>query len=162
MLEKMRFKHKCFIRKINQDLIDKLNELGYEDLWNGGIHSEEVKTMLLVNGNGWYLSGFEPYKSDGYIDCGDNEELFMAIAAINDENDYMQYFEVPKTSVCFISNEPYQKVIGYDHIKYEKKDRYLSFNIDLDIAEGENLNTIPHKMTVDELIEYFKENYYGR
>ena len=162
MSEKMKFKYKCFIRKINQELIDKLTELGYEDLYTGYIITCEVKTMLLTNGNGWYLSGFEPRESDGYIDCGDNEDLFIAIAAINDENDYMQYFDIPQTVMkrsagyypqTIGMDGTYYEVIGHKYIQYDKKDKRISEYIKDEYEYNHHVqkDTIPHKLTINEL-----------
>lgn len=88
----MGFTTKCFVRKVSQELCKKLTRLGYENLYYGYIHSEEVKTMTFVNGKGWDLSGFEPYPHEGYIDCGDNETLFYFLAALRDDCDSNQLF----------------------------------------------------------------------
>lgn len=88
----MGFTTKCFVRKVSQELCDSLTKLGYEDLWTNYIHSQEVKTMTFVNGKGWWLSGFEPYQNDGYIDCGENETLFYFLAALRDDCDSNQLF----------------------------------------------------------------------
>lgn len=88
----MGFTTKCFVRKVSQELCKKLTSLGYENLYDGYIHSDEVKTMTFVNGKGWCLSGFEPYPNEGYIDCGDNETLFYFLAALRDDCDSNQLF----------------------------------------------------------------------
>lgn len=31
-------------------------------------------------------------ETDGFIDCGTNEDLFLALAALRDDSDYMQWF----------------------------------------------------------------------
>ena len=55
-------KGRFYIRKVTQPLMDKLNELGYEDCWTGYIHSQEVKDIILVFDGKWTLSGFIPYQ----------------------------------------------------------------------------------------------------
>ncbi len=32
--------------------------------------------------------------TENMFDCSDNEELFLALVALRDDSDYMQYFEV--------------------------------------------------------------------
>ena len=77
-------KGRFYIRKVTQSLMDELNELGYEDCWTGYIHSQEVKDIIIVFDGKWSLSGFPPRSQDGYIDCGTNEELFLALARYDD------------------------------------------------------------------------------
>ena len=71
-----------------------------------------------------------------FIDCGTNEELFLAIAALRDDTDKNQWFtDGDKWILC-------------PEIKFST---YWVYN-DIDV----NIDTV-HKATVDELIEYFKE-----
>lgn len=75
-------------------------------------------------------------KIDGLIDCGMNEELFLAIAALRDDTDKYQWFtDGDKWILC-------------PEIKFST---YWAYN-DVDI----NTDTI-HKATVNELIEHFKD-----
>lgn len=72
---------------------------------------------------------------DGLIDCGTNEELFLAIAALRDDTDKYQWFtDGNKWIMC-------------PAIKFST---YWVYN-DIDV----NIDTV-HKATVDELIEHFK------
>ena len=89
----MAFTQACFIRKISDELCNKLTELGYKDCWTGGIHTAELKTITYVGNQCWCLTEFEPRNS---IDCGTNEELFLALAALRDDSDYMQWFVTEK------------------------------------------------------------------
>lgn len=71
----------------------------------------------------------------GRIDCGTNEELFLAIAALRDDTDKNQWFtDGDKWIMC-------------PAIKFSS---YWVYN-DIDV----NIDTV-HKATVDELIEHFK------
>ena len=73
---------------------------------------------------------------DVLVDCGANEELFLAIAALRDDTDKNQWFtDGDKWILC-------------PEIKFST---YWVYN-DIDV----NIDTV-HKATVDELIEYFKE-----
>ena len=85
----MKYLQHCFIRKNTPELHKKLKELGYRhnDLDDG-------KGKWLAANHGMFISvdkGFERLPLED-IDCGTNEELFLALAALNCENDYMQWF----------------------------------------------------------------------
>lgn len=78
----MKFKQRCFIRKNTDELKEYLEKLGYE------IVPLAEDSVLECHGDqvfSWDYSG-------SGIDCGVNEDLFKALAAINDETDYMQWF----------------------------------------------------------------------
>lgn len=85
----------CFVRVENpekrKELIEWLEGIGYklEYLRNDGV-------IVLTSENRVYVYGeavHEIIKCDyDAIDCGENIELFKALAAMNDENDYYQWF----------------------------------------------------------------------
>lgn len=94
----MGFITKCFIRKKSPELQKKLEEMGYQiclccnfqnSVWlvtlpeNGTIHgigySDETKPITVEEALALYLS-----ETDA-IDCGENEELFLALAAMRDD-----------------------------------------------------------------------------
>ena len=84
----------CFVRSVSEKLREELNALGYTDLYTNTVGTQEVKTITATTENGgWFLTGFVPdNKEIKYIDCGNNEDLFIALAALRDDNDYMQWF----------------------------------------------------------------------
>ena len=123
----MTFIQPCFIRKISNELCDKLTELGYKDCWTGGIHSDELKTITYVGNQCWCLTGFEPRNS---IDCGTNEELFLALAALKDDSNKNQWF-TDGGNIWEKSND-------------ELPSHYMQL-------EG-------HKATVEEIIEHFNKH----
>ena len=81
-----------FRKKVSQELCDELTRLGYENFYDGYIHSQEVKTITYVNHKGWCLTGFRPSTGDGYIDCGDNVLMFLFLAALRNDCDSNQLF----------------------------------------------------------------------
>lgn len=91
----MTFTTPCFVRVENpekrKELTEWLESLGYrlEYLRNDGV-------TVLTSENRVYVYGevvYEIIKSDyDTIDCGENIELFKALAAMNDENDREQWF----------------------------------------------------------------------
>ena len=146
----MGFTTPCFIRKNTPELRKKLEELGYEILNSGnttldehnydgkGSHKsiEEGKAIITSYGNLYgVIYNVDTVTKKGRIDCGTNEELFLAIAALRDDTDKYQWFtDGDKWILC----------------PKTKFSTYWVYN-DIDV----NIDTV-HKATVDELIEHFK------
>lgn len=92
------------------------------------------------NDNGQYLylnRGFYHTNVVGYseeiermIDCGTNEELFLALAALRDDSDKKQWF---------VHDYQYQKVWIFSEMEDYGKDWFV------------------HKATIEEIIEHFKD-----
>ena len=98
------FTTKCFIRKNTPELRDKLKKLGYrvcscceskDNIWLNNFLT--IKNDPSIHGIGvWdiedsqeevlnlFLIGNAKHPNPA-IDCGDNEELFLAIAALRDD-----------------------------------------------------------------------------
>lgn len=85
----MKFLHHCFIRKNTANIRLKLREIGYA--------ANPLDDMDMP----WIAANYDMFISvrDGYdrlfksdIDCGDNEILFLAIAAIRMDSDKYQWF----------------------------------------------------------------------
>ena len=143
----MTFTTPCFVRVENpekrKELIEWLEGIGYKFLMRG----LESNVLYVDVTSGCLLCAFESpvtqseMVSKGYIDCGDNIELFKALAAMNDENDRKQWYaytEYPtndgKNGVRkFVFNEPV---------------RFDSF---VDVPSG-----YYRKATAEEIVEYFK------
>lgn len=138
----MGFTTPCFIRKNTQELRKKLEELGYEILNSGnttldahnydgnGSHKsiEEGKAIITSYGNLYgVIYNVDTVTKKGRIDCGTNEELFLAIAALRDDTDKFQWFISPEGIWAYNTNN--------DSISVSPKWR---------------------KATVNELIEHFK------
>ena len=85
------FTEKCFIRKNTSELREKLENIGYR---RRPIKEKYDKyKFLLVYRDGCYnsLNGDE-IGLENYIDCGYNEKLFLAIAALRDDSNEHQWF----------------------------------------------------------------------
>lgn len=132
----MGFTTKCFVRKVSQELCDTLTSFGYENLYDGYIHSQEVKTITFVNHKGWCLTGFKPLDKDGYIDCGENVLMFLFLAALRDDCDSNQLFVNGKGDWGICRDEV------FDGLEYW----YLPNDTNIDNY---------HKATKDEIIELF-------
>ena len=146
----MGFTTPCFIRKNTETLRKKLEELGYEILNSGnttldehnydgkGSHKsiEEGKAIITSYGNLYgVIYNVDTVTKKGRIDCGTNEELFLAIAALRDDTDKYQWFtDGNKWIMC-------------PEIKFSTYWVYNDVDVNLDVI---------HKATVNELIEHFK------
>lgn len=125
----MGFTTPCFIRKSPYKLMDRLNELGYrlfgcelnEDLC---IFTEPEYRLYSVE---FFSNIPHPDETDS-IDCGTNEDLFLAIAALRDDTDKFQWFISPEG--IWVYNKDNDSILEVS-LKWRKA-------------------------TVDELIEHFK------
>jgi hypothetical protein len=140
----MAFKQPCFIRKNTPELRKKLEELGYEAnsyecFWDD--ENRYIITTIGSNGFAFYTLCIKNcciLENKEFIDCGDNEELFIALAALRNDSDKNQYFICDKVSFT----------IG----KTYYPDDYLYYQYD-EFFDKQNW----HKATVEEIIEHFKK-----
>ena len=146
----MGFTTPCFIRKNTPELRKKLEELGYEILNSGnttldahnydgnGSHKsiEEGRAIITSYGNLYgVIYDIDTVTKKGRIDCGTNELLFLAIAALRDDTGKNQWFtDGDKWILC-------------PEIKFSTYWVYNDVDVNLDVI---------HKATVNELIEHFK------
>lgn len=91
----MGFTTKCFIRKNTPELQKKLEEMGYEICPCANFETSKwldnnIKTNS-IHGVPKHSIGIMLHETDA-IDCGENEELFLAIAAMRDDTSYGQYW----------------------------------------------------------------------
>ena len=132
----MGFTTPCFIRKNTDNIRNILKELGY--YCNPYLVWHNLFTCIfgIISVYSWYDDDINALKErDVLVDCGANEELFLAIAALRDDIDKFQWFtDGDKWILC-------------PAIKFST---YWVYN-DIDV----NIDTV-HKATVDELIEHFK------
>lgn len=135
----------CFIRKDTPELRQRLMDLGYSICpccdFEGSVWLSILPINGTVHGVGFCDStGLSPIdtqekalaqflydsEKDGSIDCGDNEELFIALAALRDDTDKNQWFIVDDLWIKSSNDIP---------------DKYVQMHGD--------------KATVEEIIEYF-------
>ena len=142
----MEFTTPCFIRKNTQELRRGLEELGYSKdypewtvdcsiIWAYEYPIKGFDTPNYVIADSFDIP-FDKYSAlcGKFIDCGTNEELFLAIAALRDDTDKYQWFT--DGDLWFkCGDEVCNETIEYYLNKYGRK---------------------IHKATVDELIEQFK------
>ena len=153
-----KFTTPCFIRKNTAELRKKLEELGYKTLNSGNTtldahnfdgkgHHKHINegTAIITSYGGYYGVVYvaDDVTNKGRIDCGTNEDLFLALAALSEDNDYMQWFT---DGTDFILCDRYDWVDMYSVLcsgLSNTKDR---------VKELDKFQ----KATAEELIEHFK------
>ncbi len=89
----MGFTTPVFILKNTPELRDKLVRLGYKIGYERYINDDFLATdndeMFGID------VPYPPEQCNGYIHCGTNEALFLAIAALRDDTDDSQWFVYP-------------------------------------------------------------------
>lgn len=134
----MTFTTPCFVRVENPEKRNNLREwaknIGYNFVDVAGIESDYSDPQPYIEvfphsfrsttpqGNSFYVA------SRKAIDCGENTELFKALAAMNDENDLEQWFVSNKGSEWAICKKT------------------------LNVYSG----VLCRKATAEEIVEYFK------
>lgn len=131
----------CFIRKNTPELRKKLEELGYNryPLWMADWSDDDSRYIYLVTDVRYYTYPQEPSKPKNgeYINCGTNEELFLALASMtDDEHGLCDYYVVTVDS----------------NLRYAKGSIHRALPISSDIHPS-----CYRKATVEELIEHFKK-----
>ena len=122
----MGFTTPCFIRKNTEALRKNLEEVGYKML-------SPIEYDNLECSDNW-VNDIKSLNDCNGIDCGTNEELFLALAALRDDTDKYQWFT--DGDLWFkCGDEVCNETIEYYLNEYGRK---------------------IHKATVDELIEHFK------
>lgn len=122
----MGFTTPCFIRKNTEALRKKLEEVGYKML-------SPIEYDNLECSDNW-VNDIKSLNDCNGINCGFNEELFLAIAALRGDTDKYQWFT--DGDLWFkCGDEVCNENIEYYLNKYGRK---------------------IHKATVNELIEHFK------
>lgn len=142
----MRFTTPCFIRNNTEALRKKLEELGYFNdspewtnncsiIWAYQYPMKGFDTPVYVIADSFDIP-FDKHSAlcGKFVDCGTNEELFLAIAALRDDTDKYQWFT--DGDLWFkCGDEVCNENIEYYLNKYGRK---------------------IHKASVNELIEHFK------
>lgn len=136
----MAFTQPCFIRKNTPELRKKLEELGYEPNGCECFWEDDNRYIITTIGEGYgyytlCIKNCFLLENELFIDCGTNEELFLALAALRDDTDKWQLFIFD----------------GIDVPDYflQKGDMWIC-SLDKHLVKN------CHKATVEEIIEHFK------
>ena len=129
------FVQRCFIRKNNEELINKVLTFGNRTTkFINKDYDIIIATPKIVMCGDTSCKDDEYVVGLGYIDCGTNENLFLALAALQDDTDNEQWFVYQDGS--FLKCECDSKIDMWGDFEYPEI--YL------------------RKATVEELIKYFK------
>ena len=118
----------CFIRQNTQEIRIRLSEMGYSEsvFFCGDLSNLCVN--VLCNGEYDEANDYAPLLCNA-VDCFENEDLFLAIAALRDDSDFGQLFVM--------------------------KDGRFEFGIIPKVPLGDEFG-VDHKATAKEIIEHFK------
>ena len=152
----MAFIQPCFIRKNSPELRKKLEELGYdpnayESFWEDD--NRYIITTIGSQGYGYYTLCIKNcclLENELFIDCGTNEELFLALAALRDDTDINQ---------IYLWNERHLVKCIRDYsctLNIEATPYYMCQLIDNSDIKFEIPCKELRKATVEEIIEHFK------
>lgn len=143
LYENPAFIQPCYIHKNTLELRNKLEELGYK--LNEVMYCE-TDELLCVDMDEY--SSAREYETEDllrcqYIDCGENEDLFLALAALREDSDYKQYFVndedrylIPRLRIYILKGD----------FSYSLMDDWYDMSINKD-----------HKASVKEIIDYFNK-----
>lgn len=140
----MTFTTPCFVRVENpekrKELIEWLEGIGYrlEYLRNDGVIVLTSENRVYVYGEALYRVIKVDYDT---IDCGENTELFKALAAMNEWNDRKQWYAYTEYPTNDGKN-------GVRKFVFNEPARFDSF---VDVPSG-----YYRKATAEEIVEYFK------
>lgn len=132
----------CFIRKNTSELRDELEKIGRKvlpELFGS------FPCLTAISGDGIVVPSTELNRDDA-IDCEKKERLFLALAALRDDDDYMQYFWYKDVLFLCKGHGSTIKMNGEYSLRLQHPKGFCF----------ETMNTEVRKATVEELIEYFK------
>lgn len=132
----------CFIRKNTPEIRQRLEEFGWKHLYNGQPVADDTDTLctrINIGGLTYYVdtyhdSGLMYEIKHSAIDCGTDEELFFALAALNDTDDKDQWFT---------DSYNWEFCTGVDFMMEDWQHEYPSLYEDY------------HKATPEELLQHF-------
>ena len=153
----MGFKQPCFIKKNTPELRKKLEDIGhvrypyeFADWDDDGKDRKYIIIDIM-----YYTYNTEPIgkpkkKDVDFVDCGDNEELFLALAGLRDDNDVNQLFYYEgKLVVCV---QDFSSTLNIYNDKFYKVKLFDNKNILFEVPFKKL-----RKCTVEEIIERFKK-----
>lgn len=135
----MGFTTPCFIREDTEYLREKLKKLGYTPF------DDDKRDGLVADKSGYMYSILENNLISSTYNCGVNENLFLAIAALRDDTNENQWF------ICDVNHWD-RSDNGEATVYAEIGEWIFCKSNDDDCAQDNHY----HKATVEELIEHFK------
>ena len=138
------FKYNCSIQpKDRNKVLSELLKMGYTQGCAFDLHQKYIFTCL----GRIYSTDFEISEvgDDGFYGmfCLDRDDVFLALAAINDRNDYMQWFNFD--------------IYDCDGEKCSSKQFLCDKDNIIDFLAEMNLTNIYNKMEIDKIVELFSK-----
>lgn len=141
------FEQSCFIRKNSHYLQEKLKEMGYKthsaSVNNGCIATSSTHGSFVVINESRFDSTnpHVTWNNGNRIDCGTNEELFIAIASLRNDSDKYQWFICQEEYISSHTMELVKVGTWQMNTQYDKL--------------TPNLKRLWRKASVKEIIEFF-------
>lgn len=128
---------KCFITRNNYTIFDQLCKFAGRRV---GVHLSKHQITYCDEHsiNTCDLDDVDKLRCKGFIDCGTNEDLFLAIAALRDDSDIHQWFVADEGIPCYCKKGTF----------FIRQQEYSEFHL---------CGVKAHKATVSELIEHFNK-----
>lgn len=140
----MKYKHSAFLLKNSPLLQERLKQLGYEV---GNKNYLNEKYLAIDDGCFFGISErYTPSESRGYIYCGEDEDLFMAIAGIR------EYFYVGR---YYWYKGSLAKCTDGTYLANTNQEILLHLETDDGELVDRRLDTL-REATIDEVITFFK------
>ena len=165
------FTQPCFIRKNTPELRDELEKLGYricycckfkDNIWLKNFLA--IKNDPSIHGIGvWDIEDSQEEALNLYItenanhpnpaiDCDENEELFLALAALRDDTPINSYYWF-NDNLFKCEGLEIDRVLKNNTANYLLKCRHVDNSMIISCFKERNMI----KATVEEIIEHFKE-----
>lgn len=145
-----KFKYPIFVKNTSDFLVQKLEQLGYttdtkkSEYTDCIMTSAITQTYLYMNSECFYdYNPHSTWNCAGRVNCENNIKLALALAAVNDENDYMQWFTNGTDWKLNMSQ------------KWDNNTDIYSYENNIELYWEFDSNTY-HKATKEEIINHFK------
>lgn len=146
----MEFIQPCFIQKNTPELRKKLEELGYK--YNGrDTESWGASALYCFDGKYYEVYPAKPSRYHSIVDCGTNEELFLALAALRDDTPINSYYWF-NDNLFKCEGLEIDRVLKNNTANYLLKCRHVDNSMIISCFKERNMI----KATVEEIIEHFK------
>lgn len=134
------FCYNCYINIFSEELCRKLERLGYKKYKNLVDNEDSNSSIIICSTDGYYViydKSIVETLDESYINCNNNENLFLSISSIRSDIDKSQWF----TDGIVMLKCNYDKFEDLAKYRLTTDKTFVSENF--------------HKATIDELIEHF-------
>lgn len=152
-IENIMFIQPCFIRKNTSELRNMLEKFGYKYSTFDSLKLDGIITFPNGKYSVWANYNFNVKDTlKSYIDCGTNEELFLALASLRDDTSINQYYWF-NDRLFKCEGLEFDRVLKNNTANYLLRCRCVDKPMILSCFKERNIK----KATVEELIKYFNK-----